>query len=382
MIQGEVRTEMSSFKIMTTTVCAVAMLAVALAAQSSTDRFRINQIQVLGSHNSYKKAIDPELFRLLRRTDPNAYPSLEYSHVTFEEQLNLGMRKLEIDVVYDPKGGLYAKPLGLQMVKANNNTPPYDPDGEMLKPGLKVIHVPDIDFRSQAYTFRAALRQIRAWSDAHPRHVPIAITMNAKDTGADIPNGVKPLQFDSAAFDAWDAEIREILPPAKLLTPDDVRGDFPTLEAAALAHAWPALGDSRGRFLFVLDETGVKLETYVKGHPSLRGRVMFVNALEGRAEAAFRIVNDPVDSFHYIQKLVKAGYLVRTRADADTVEARKGDYTRMQAAFDSGAHFVSTDYYRPDPNFNTGYQVKLPGGGPARWNPLLMPPVKELPSPE
>jgi hypothetical protein len=173
-----------------------------------------------------------------------------------------------------------------------------------------------------------------------------------------------------------------VLPPAKLLTPDDVRGDFPTLEAAVLAHAWPPLGKARGRFLFVLDETGVKLETYVEGHPSLKGRVMFVNADEGRPEAAFRIVNEPIEKFHYIQKLVRAGYLVRTRADADTREARKNDYTRMHAAFDSGAQFVSTDYYRPNPAFGTSFQVKLPGTAPGRWNPILIPPIANLPPPE
>src|SRR5215471_16391384 len=86
-----------------------------LLAQSPADRFRMNQIQVLGSHNSYKKAIDPELFKLLMKTNPQAYAALEYSHITFREQLDLGMRKLEIDVVYDPKGGMYAKPLGLHL---------------------------------------------------------------------------------------------------------------------------------------------------------------------------------------------------------------------------------------------------------------------------
>ena len=70
------------------------------------------------------------------------------------------------------------------------------------------------------------------------------------------------------------------------LEPDDVRGDFNTLEQSALAHAWPALGSSRGHFLFLLDETGPKLETCAQGHPSLAGRVMFVNATEGRPEAA------------------------------------------------------------------------------------------------
>jgi len=359
-------------------------VAVTLRAQSPADRFRLNQIQVLGSHNSYKKAIDPALFKILTKADPKAYASLEYSHLTFAEQLDLGMRKLEIDVVYDPKGGLYAHPLGLRMMQESGATgiPPYDPEEQMLRPGLKVIHVPDIDFRSQAYTFREALKQIREWSNAHPNHVPIAITMNAKDNGVDLPNAIKPLPFDAAAFDAWDAEIREMLPPSKLLTPDDVRGNHPTLESAVLAHDWPTLGKSRGRFLFVLDETGEKLETYVKSHPSLKGRVMFVNAVEGRPEAAFRIVNDPIESFHYIQKLVKDGYIVRTRADADTVKARTGDYSRMQAAFESGAQFVSTDYYRPNPDFRTGYQVKLPGGKPARWNPILAPPLKNLQAPE
>jgi hypothetical protein len=146
-----------------------------------------------------------------------------------------------------------------------------------------------------------------------------------------------------------------------------------------VAHAWPTIGAARGKFLFVLDETGDKLETYVRGHPSLKGRVMFVNAEEGRPEAAFRIVNEPIEDFHYIQHLVRSGYLVRTRADANTREAREGDYGRMKAAFASGAHFVSTDYYRPNPDFKTGYQVKLPGGSAGRWNPLLLPATRPLP---
>jgi hypothetical protein len=344
----------------------------------------MNQVQVIGSHNSYKLPIEPALLQLLKKNDKrNDYSTLEYSHAPLAEQLDLGLRNLEIDVVHDPEGGLYANPLGVRWLQqAGASAQAYDPEGRMKKPGLKVLHVPDIDFRSHVYTFQEALQQLRTWSDAHPRHLTIVVTMNAKDGGADTPGAVRPLLFDAAAFDAWDAEIRAVLPPDKLLTPDDVRGKFQTLEAAVLAHAWPALGKSRGRFLFVLDESGPKLETYAAGHPSLKGRVMFVNAVEGRPEAAFRIVNDPITRFHYIRKLVSAGYLVRTRADAETREARQGDYTRMQAAFDSGAHYVTTDYYRPDPAFGTGYKVALPGGTPGRWNPLLPPPMKGLAAPE
>ena len=359
--------------------------AVAALAQTPADQFRMNQIQVLGSHNSYKQAIDPSLLKLLQKDNPQRYASLEYEHASFGEQLDLGLRKLEIDVVHDPKGGLFAQPLGLRMVEEAGLPagPKYDPDGHMMKPGFKVLHVPDIDFRSQVYTFKQALAELKAWSDAHPRHLPILITMNAKDSGANGDAGyVQPLLFDRKAYDAWDAEIRDVLPPNKLLTPDDVRGEFNTLEEAVLANRWPRLGEARGRFLFILDENGAKMETYIQGHPSLTGRVMFVNAVEGRPEAAVRIVNDAIGDFHCIQKLVQAGYVVRTRADADTREARAGDYSTMKAAFASGAHYVSTDYYYPNKAFGTDYQVQLPGGGAGRWNPLLTPPLEELPAPE
>ena len=77
-----------------------------------------------------------------------------------------------------------------------------------------------------------------------------------------------------------------------------------------------------------------------------------------------------------IPDLAGRGYIVRTMADSGTVEARSGDRTRMNAAFAAGAHIVSTDYYRPDPRGNmpgsgwSNYVVALPGGGPARSNPV------------
>ena len=50
--------------------------------------------------------------------------------------------------------------------------PPHDPKGLLRKPGLKVLHVQDIDYRTTALTFVEALCQIRAWSQAHPGHCP------------------------------------------------------------------------------------------------------------------------------------------------------------------------------------------------------------------
>ena len=66
------------------------------------------------------------------------------------------------------------------------------------------------------------------------------------------------------------------------------------------------------------------------------------------------------------------GYLVRTRTDADTVEARSGDTTRREAAFASGAQLVSTDYEVEDPRW-PGFVTDLPGDGAARCNPVSAP---------
>ena len=47
-------------------------------------------------------------------------------------------------------------------------------------------------------------------------------------------------------------------------------------------------------------------------------------------------------------ELVRQGFIVRTRADDGTVEARANDTARRNAAFASGAQIVTTDFLTPD----------------------------------
>ena len=335
---------------------------------------RLHQLQMLGSHNSYKKAIDASILKLIEEENPEQALALDYSHLPLDEQLSLDLRVLELDIFHDPEGGRYAQPGGIEIVRERELPPcePYDVQAQMLQPGFKVMHVQDIDFRSHCFTLRQGLTILQNWSDSHPGHLPIIITMNAKDEVMAREDFVQPLPFDKPAFDSLDEVVRSVL-GFRLITPDDVRGEYSSLEAAVLAQKWPTLGEARGRFLFVLDEGGEKVATYLDGHPSLKGRVFFVDVPPGTPESAVRILNDPVEQAEEIRRLVRLGYLVRTRADADTVEARQGNTQRAQAAFASGAHFISTDYYVPDTRLGTGYQVKLPGASVARWNPLWKP---------
>jgi hypothetical protein len=334
----------------------LSMILSGLYAQNES--LPINHFRVTGSHNSYKRALEPSWLKMLQQEDMALARSLDYTQLSLTEQLDRGLRALELDVHHDPQGGRYRNPLGNQILRQSGIVPqPYDLEGKLDLPGLKVFHIQDIDFRSYQLLFKDALKEVLTWSEAHPDHFPIYITMNAKDEIIDRPDFRKPLPFTSSALDSIDLEIRQVIPASKLLTPDVVRGSSETLEKAVLTKGWPRLQDAKGKILFVLDERGEKMETYRKGHPSLQGRVLFVLAQPGEAESAFMIMNDAKSEVAAIKKMVAMGYMVRTRADLDTQEARHTDYSRFDAAKASGAQIISTDYYWPSEQYGTDYQV-------------------------
>jgi hypothetical protein len=343
----------------------------ALRATAGTGEPRLNQIQVIGSHNSYHIAPAPAVYELVAAAGRRRAESLDYTHRPLSEQLTeLGIRQLELDVFADPKGGLFAQPAARQILIGRKKDAGPDPnrDGQLAKPGLKVLHVPDVDFQSTAATFVAALKQIRAWSQQHPRHVPILIQVELKDES--IPGvATRPVRFGRDELDSVDAEIRSVFLELEILTPDRVRGRFDTLPAALHAQGWPTLESARGLVMFALDNEGAIRDRYLEGHTALKGRVMFASVEPSNAAAAWFKINDPVKDFERIKQLVGAGFLVRTRADADTRQARSGDASQRDKALASGAQFISTDYRQADRRFSD-YSVSFPNGAVARSNPV------------
>jgi hypothetical protein len=325
----------------------------------------LNDILTVGTHNSYHLRTHPEIMAIMQRAAPDRWWHLDYEHPPLLDQLEDGARALELDVIYDPHGGRYAHPMGLTHAGLSED-PAYV--AAMSRPGFKVLHIQDLDFRSTVLTYVGGLTIIRDWSRAHRDHVPILITMNTNDSRSRTRGGVDGLPFDEAAYDALDAEIRSVFRPDELITPDDIRGVHPTLREAVLARGWPRLGEVRGRVLLAIDEPPDHVATYRGGRRSLEGRVCFVNTDETSPAAGYITLNEHADVAR-ITADVKAGFLVRTRADAETVEARSGDVTRRDAALASGAQYVSTDYRRPEPGL-TDYEVRLPDGAAAIGNPV------------
>jgi Phosphoinositide phospholipase C, Ca2+-dependent len=305
----------------------------------------------------------------LRKTNLKAAEALDYSHPPLTVQLNAGVRQLEIDVYGDSKGGLFAKPAwpGLMAKAGLAPDPPFDPEGLMLKPGFKVLHAQDLDYRSRCQPLLACLAEIRAWSKTHPKHLPIFILIENKDGRSRPEYMVAPEPLTSETFDALDAEIRTVFRPGEMITPDDVRGRHSTLEEAVLQSGWPLLEQSRGKVMFLLDQKRVG-PLYTKGHPSLEGRVLFTNATPGHADAAFVEMNDPMPE--RVKEVVRAGYIVRTMSDPGVAGVRAGDTKRRDAALASGAQMVSTDYPFEEKAAGSAYSVGFEKGN-ARCNPLL-----------
>jgi hypothetical protein len=276
-------------------------------------KITLNELQLKGSHNSYHRAPRLALSRTWR-----------YSHAPLDVQLgSQGVRQLELDL-------RYAR-------------------GELL-----VGHLPMVDGRSTCQKFSDCLGQIKQWSRAHPKHLPVFVLIEVKDDLA-------PSKLEGK-LDAIDFAITRQFSRDMLLMPEDVSGDAPTLREAVMKNGWPSVDDSRGRVAFVMFGPQRFKNEYTHDRPRLDGRVMFVAERDTeKAHTSVVFYDDPIHMREQIATAVKQKFLVRTRADADLHRSTR----RRDAALASGANFISTDYTAPRFNW-----LEIGPNAAGRCNPL------------
>jgi len=348
----------------------VPVLLLVFASLLSADETRLNQIQVIGSHNSYHIAPQPELLGKIRAMNKGGADAWNYTHPPLAAQLEMGVRQFELDIFADPKGGLFASPLGIKLLKlAGTKVVELDPAGDLAKPGFKILHIPDIDYRTTVPTLKNALEEMLAWSDKNPSHLPVMILLECKDQPQS-PLPTKPEPLTRPRLLELEQEILAVIPEKRILRPDDVRGTEATLRDAVKKNGWPAVDSLRGKFIFALDNTDSIRDRYLEGNPALEGRLIFASAPDAdHPAAAWFKCNDPVRQQDEIRGLVKAGFLVRTRADTSNSDA-----VMRKKAFESGAQWVSTDHFSPEEKD----RVIFPEGM-ARGNPVSGPGLKVAP---
>lgn len=292
------------------------------------DDVRINQLQLKASHNSYHVAM------------PNqTLAAYDYTHQPLDVQLaSEGVRGFELDTHLNADGT------------------------------FDVYHEPTGDDRSTCPKLKDCLGTLKAWSDAHPHHHTIFVSIEPKDVEGFPADSGPELEVYAQKL---EAEVTSVIPRERLITPADVKGSAATLREAVTQSGWPTLRAGRQKFVFYLDESTTFHDVYTHGNTSLDGRLMFIDGAITDPYAAIVIRNDPRSDAPDIQTALAANLIVRTRADADTVEARAGDTSRRDAALAIGAQIVSTDYEAAVAGIN--YVVDVPGGAPSRCNPVNAP---------
>ena len=374
---------------------------------------RLNHIQVVGSHNSYKIQPSASLQRgivglsSLAATDLPDPRGLVYGHSPLAEQFaNERVRHIELDIWIDDEGGRFADPFGPLLLDFLHATYPgnplldfgvsgesFDPDGAMRAPGFKVFHVQDIDFRTTCFLLEDCLQAVEDRLSSQSNHLPIMVLLELKQDAFDpellslfnsLPVPPPPGLAVFTEPTPWDLEdllevedlIRTVFADQQIIMPNEVRAGYPRLQDGIAAEGWPTLADSRGRVMFTLDNEGALSTEYANYYDgNLDGALIFTSSDPSdpeRADVGFVKRNDPFVESPSISELVALNYMVRTRADSENVEADLNNTARRDAALGSGAQWVSTDYQEATNEF-TDYQVILPDGAVARCNPVSAP---------
>ena len=318
-------------------------------AQDFADSLPMNRIRVLASHNSYKIQPTARTMKFISRfkrflSEDNQPYQLEYSHQTISNQLSsYHIRGLELDVYNDPKGGRYYKhKLNFFIRKQRIKEREFS---ALKKPGFKIIHIPDIDYRSNYLLLSEALQELNQWSVQHPAHAPIFVNIELKGSALGDESKLlhlmgykKAIGFNAKSLQELDSVFKQML--TTLYSAEEFKNKENSLRERIDNQGWPSIGEVRGRIFVIVQGSGVEL------YPETQGA--FVYGVPENKNCIFLLRDDPNSSFSEIQTLQNK-FIIRTRSDAGTIEARANDYTRYNRAIMSGAQIISTDYYLPNP---------------------------------
>ncbi len=257
-----------------------------------TEGVKLNEIAVIGTHNSYQTKSSEAFTRLYNALDVLTFGIVKGEKTTFNmdtltEQFEVGLRSIEIDV---------------EVVRKNGETT------------FTVCHDPMVDNTSTCYDYAKALEEIKLWSDNNPNHLPVSVLIEPKTIT--LPAyGLTNFTAEYAA--EFDAVTREILGDS-LLTPADVMGEYANLKSMCENDGWPALEDCLGKIIFILHPDTLT-DSYVALDKTLRTQVMFpaVRYNERDADhAAFLLDNEPDEALRHEKETVERNFIVRTRADS------------------------------------------------------------------
>ncbi len=281
------------------------------------DGIKLNEIAILGTHNSYQTLATAETRFLMGIIDAITLKKLGLNTFDFEmdtltEQLEMGVRNVEIDIET------------------------LDKDNKIE---FKVTHNSLIDNASSAYDFEKALKEIKMWSDNNPNHIPVIIIVEPKSFVIEI-NGMKKFSLEYAK------ELEKIVADTlgeSLLTPADMLRDYESFKEMREKDDWISLKEAQGKILVLLHDCDVT-ESYIALDETIRTQKMFpMLRYDDRNESytSFILENDPwnADS-RKAESIDECKLIIRTRAD------KYPNYSaeRYEVTENCGSQIITTDF--------------------------------------
>lgn len=272
---------------------------------------KINQMQFLSTHNSYKKPM-PSFFYSIGRAYADANKQsmhYRYAHNTLTEQLNSGIRGLELDLRY----------------QFNE---------------FYVYHNPIFDARSHNPKWKNTLEELLLWSNRNPNHVMINIIIEIKNDNVFLNPSYKKITKE--LLQDLDKTISYTMGTRKLITPAFLMNGYDSLEEMVTNNSWPSLHRTKGKFMFLLHHHNEYTDKYISLDTSLSSQIM-VPLIDSqyieqyKQHSAVLLHNEP--EVEVIKGFVQNNYMVRARMDINAVY----DEQRALSAINSGAQIVTTD---------------------------------------
>ena len=275
------------------------------------DRFdnttTLDQIQMLASHNSYKKKGSSlgKLFVGLGDSFTEAR-ALKYGYKNLTDQFEAGIRSMEFDV-------------------------------RKRKSSFVLTHVPLVDNSSVAPDFAMALEEIYLYSSNNPTHIPMIFLIEVKQDWMILDHALQTI--DQIELNELNKLIEDKLKD-RLYTPQDLMQDDLSVRETIVTHGWPTVTSLLGKVIFVLHPNNMN-DAYEETDPTYETHSMFIGSYEDELlhDYASFVVHNEVDVTR-IQELVLDGYIVRTRIDESLVFNDE----RYHQALLSGAQILTSDF--------------------------------------
>lgn len=292
---------------------------------------KFNEISFLATHNSYQSESTEEIKKLYSNLSSLTFGILpenkgDFKSETLTDQLNSGIRSLEIDIEV------------------------FDRDGDV---SFTCMHSPNLEMTTTCYDFELALKEIALWSENNPDHLPITVILEPK--GFLIPmEDMKKFSIDYA--DEMDNALRSTL-GEKLFTPADMLRDYESFGEMREADDWCKVSDMQGKVLILLHDCGAT-EKYISLDPSIKSQAMFPMLRQNDIErdcASFIIANDPAKLLKQKDEITESKVILRTRCDS----FGNAPQERFEQAMATPAHIISTDYPPRTDNTAENYVVSF-----------------------